>query len=214
MRHIILILVIIAAPLSVAVKAPVAPGAPTVKGSSNSRPLYNPSGSNKPNSGLFHVIVHLADGRTARGRVLLPQTVFRIRQTVNGFRYLKTIPLSELRSLSILSWQPLSRGAAGSGRTLFYFLPSTFELITEGGRTLIKQRLKQFDALLLSSRYGSTKVYGYFADYWVGTGRNGRWLNSGSRNFCYNARHPDPACLVRIVFLNRGHGSKSAARGR
>ena len=140
--------------------------------------------------------------------MVLASSVFRIRQTVNGIRYSKTIRLDDLRSLSILSWKALYRGRDSSGAGLYYFIPSKFVCTTAAGRTVIRKRLRQFDALILSNRYGSTRLYAYFADYWS----KGRWRNSGSDDFHYNGTHPNPACLVRIVFC-RSSGKKRA-RGR
>jgi len=116
-------------------------------------------------------------------------------------RYYRKLSLAETASIRVNRWKP-NLSAAEEGRQLYYFMPEIYRVIARDGEVYrLDKRMKMLDMIELRTQRGNTRVYTYFADYWLGDEDEGQWENSGSPDFDHNATHPNPATVYRIDFI-------------
>lgn len=152
-----------------------------------------------PKGRAYPVTVHLAGGKTVNGSIRVEFDSFRVRHTADGFTWDKELRFDELAELRIVYWK--AEKSKSSAEQLYYFLPARYVAVTaDGSRIPLATRLKELDSFLLHSGYGTTRLFAYFADYWVGSEDDGYWKNAKKRQFDWNSTHPNQAVVWRIVF--------------
>ncbi|MCK4908170.1 MAG: hypothetical protein KAS64_11500 [Spirochaetes bacterium] len=154
--------------------------------------------SNKKTS--YKVRVILANGKFVDGRISLKYSWFKIKHLVNGFMYHKKVFFNEIRSIRIIKWKPqLSKS---SKNPMYYFVPEHYRITTKDKVSFVlKKRLKLLDRIVITNKYGTTNMFSYFVDYWIGNKTSGYWSNSKSKSFSYNTQNPNAGVVRMIKFI-------------
>lgn len=143
----------------------------------------------------FFVRVVFANGNHLDGAIRLKYTELHVKYRHGGFVYHKKIKIGELKSIVIAGWKERK-----SGDDLYYFYPSSYYLITEQKVKIpLLKRMPMLDKILLENKYGTTTLYSYFADYWVG----GQWKNAEKGPFAYRRTNPHGKTVKEIRFLSK-----------
>ena len=193
--------------------APNAPRAPTVV--TNQAPVRVASATNAAQSNVrdgitrqftdWKVRIFFVDGRMLEGTVSLEVSEYIVDFTINGIRFHRNLSFSETASIRVNRWVPMPSTAErveGQSGTLYYFMPELYRIIARDGEVYrLDKRMKIFDTFVLHTPRGNTRVYSYFADYWIGTEGDGQWQNSGSKDFNHNNTRPHSGAVYRIDFL-------------
>lgn len=153
------------------------------------------------------VRIFFVDGRKYEGQIVLPFDRFMVTHTDGRLAFIRELKLPEIASIRVIRWKPeLSRK---SRRSLYYFYPETYRIIAvDGAEFRLAKRLKMLDSVDLVTRMGSSRVFAYFADYWIGSTDDGHWENARSRRFDYNNTRPNSGIVYRIDFLAPGTGTE------
>jgi len=148
----------------------------------------------------WKVRVWFVNGGSLTGSADFPFGEFVVDHTLDGRRYYRRLTLAETASIRVRRWDPQARSSRG--KQLYYFLPAVYRIIPRSGAELhMDKRMKMLDSIDVTTASGVTRVYSYFADYWVGGSNDGYWENSGSRVFASNRTRPHPQTVYRIDFL-------------
>ncbi|MDR2734040.1 MAG: hypothetical protein LBC99_05265 [Spirochaetota bacterium] len=142
------------------------------------------------------------DGRMVEGLASFAYTEYVTDFFEGQNRYYRKLSLAETASIRVNRWKPVL-SKAEEDRQLYYFMPELYRIIARDGEIYrLDKRMKMLDMVELSTQRGNTRIYMYFADYWLGEEEEeGQWENSGSRDFDYNAVHPNPETVYRIDFI-------------
>ena len=150
----------------------------------------------------YSATVFRRDGSSANGKITVPLRELDVLHKVNGIDYRKTIPLEDIKGLTILEW----RGSKMSGKEgksgQYQFAPIIFDVTHRSGEIYrINHAIRQLYSLKLSNIHGETMLYTIFIDHW---GRNDQgetgWKVSRSTDFDFNSIHPNLQSVVRIEF--------------
>jgi len=150
----------------------------------------------------WRVRVFFIDGRMLEGVTSLGYSEYVVDFVENGNKFYKKLSLSETASIRVNRWKAV-HSESEEERELYFFMPELYRVITRSGEVYrLYKRMKMLDTIDLATQRGNTRVYSYFADYWLGTEDKGQWENSGSEEFDYNDTHPNPQTVYRIDFIS------------
>lgn len=203
-RFVVLLMVLVTG-YSYGIHEPVLPRAPSLPDNSMSQAPTNrtqivTNPSTVTADYRWRVRVWFVDGRSLEGEVLFPFNEFMVDQILDGRRFYRKITLAEMTSIRVRRWVPQAK--TSPGRQLYYFMPAIYRIIPKTGSDLhLDKRMKMLDSMEVRTPAGKTRVYAYFADYWIGHTDDGHWENSGSRDFAWNNTRPNLKTVYRIDFL-------------
>jgi len=199
-------LVLLACPLG-AVLDPVTPRLPVIPNGSGDGQETNRTtivtNPQAPATGTrYRVRVWFVNGSSLEGSAVFPFSRYTVEQTIGGRRYYRTLTLDETGSIRVRRWVPVIMSS--QGKELYYFLPGLYRILPKTGTELVlDKRMKMLDSFDIATPAGVTRVYSFFADYWIGRREDGHWENSGKRDFFWNNSRPHPGTVYRIDFLGR-----------
>jgi hypothetical protein len=138
-----------------------------------------------------NVQVKLCDGREVSGSIEYTKEEIALSHSKDGIKYEKKIEISELRQITINSWEAVKQKKIKEGTT-FNLNPSDVTITLKDGESFVIQGLKQTEFLTLSlkNRNGTAYLFSYWMDLQF---ENGKWHSkipiskSGIREEC----HPD-----------------------
>ncbi len=109
---------------------------------------------------------------------------------------IKSISLSEIRSISVAHWKPVRTSAA-----LYEFQPDDITIRLKDEKIYKADSLPVIHTLSLKIDNQDRTVYSIFYDQWI-PGQTGvyRWKNSKAGDFAYNFSHPVEGVVIEIDF--------------
>ncbi|MDX1959386.1 MAG: hypothetical protein SFU98_12485 [Leptospiraceae bacterium] len=135
--------------------------------------------------------VKLCDGREVSGTIELHKEELTLVHNKDGINYEKKIELSNLTSITILSWEG-RKGKKNKEGTTYQFMPLDIVIKEKTGDTFHIQTLKEteFLALSLKNRNGIARLFAFWVDLQM---ESGKWFSKipTNKNNQREECHPD-----------------------
>lgn len=143
------------------------------------------------------VLIELWGSMTFQGNISTPLNIQFVHH-MNDFRFVKKVSLEEIQTIEILEF--VIRDTKNYSNHVWYsFEPSKIKITLNDKTNFVLSSMFSFlNSVNINTKYGSTKLYSFFADTYEGS----TWKDTKQKSKKYHHNHGHSRSIKKITFQN------------